>query len=312
MPLLELKEVSQEYKQAKVLQDVNLTIEEGDIIGIIGQSGSGKTTLLNLLAGFLEPTKGNVLYYSRVTGKPKEVSKNLHKLKRQIGFTPQHPSFYPKLTVVENLFHFGHLYGLKHNVLKTNIKSLLEFTSLYDHRKKLAHHLSGGMQKRLDITCSLIHKPKILILDEPTADLDPILRKNVLYLLQEVNKQGVTILLASHHLYEIEQICNKVAILKDGTIHSYASLDEIKQPFQQEHFTINLLSKTNKDQIIQRLQRLPITKIIDKGHFLEIYPQDIARLIPALLQIIKEENLPLKQLDLRSLSLNEVFQKIAK
>ena len=176
MELIQLKEVSKAFGRNEVLQNVNISIEEGDILGVIGRSGSGKSTLLNLITGYIQPSQGEMLYFSKVTHNAQDLNRNLHKIKKFIGFAPQRNSFYPKLTVKENLLYFGTLYGVEHQILVGNIKNLLQFLSIWDDRNKLAEELSGGMQKRLDIACSLAHKPKLLVLDEPTADLDPLLQ----------------------------------------------------------------------------------------------------------------------------------------
>ncbi len=310
MELLQLKGVRKDFGTATILQEVNIAIEEADIYGIIGESGSGKTTLLNILTGFMEPTAGEVLFLSKVTHEPKNLHENLHKIKKYIGFTPQHNSYYPKLTVKENLLHFGRLYDLKDDLLINNIKMLLQFTGLFDHRNKLAEHLSGGMQKRLDVSCSLAHKPRILVLDEPTADLDPVLQKEILLLLQEVNKQGVTIIIASHHLDSIESICNKVAIIHKGHVHSHGLIDDVKKPFLKDYFTINLRPGDSKEKILQLLKTLPVKKIVDQGSKLVIYPLDTDKTVKSLLTYIKEENLYLHDLDMRKPSLAEIFELI--
>ncbi len=310
MELIQLKGVGKEYSKRKILEDVNLIIEEGDFLGIIGESGSGKTTLLNLLTGFITPTEGSISYYSKVTQEPKDLNKNLHKIKRQIGFTPQHNSFYPKLTVKENLLHFGKLYGLKHETLINNAKSILYFTKLFEHRDKLAEHLSEGMQRRLDIACSLIHKPKLLVLDEPTADLDPILQREILLFLQEVNKQGMTIVMASHNLDSVENICNKVAIVHKGKVHSAGYIDEVKEPFLKNGFTINIKPGSNKQRVLEMIERLPVNKIVDQGNQLIVYPQNIERTIQSLLRIIQEEHLYINDVDMRKPSLVEIFELI--
>lgn len=303
--------MSKEYGKHKVLQDVSLTIESGDILGIIGQSGSGKTTLLNLIAGFIEPSEGETVYMSKAEGKERDLNKNLNRIKKHIGFTPQHNSYYPKLTVQENLWHFGRLYRINKTTLANNVDSLLNFTKLISHKGKLGEHLSGGMQKRLDISCSLVHKPRILLLDEPTADLDPILQREILHLLQEVNKQGITIVIASHHLDSIEEICNKVAIVHKGRVHSSGLIDNIKKPFLKDHFVINVKSGLQKERILNRVQALPFKEIVDRGHKIVIYPKDIEKTMKGLLGIIKEENLNLNNMDVRKPTLTEVFEKIA-
>ncbi len=312
MSFIKLKEVNKRYHKHKVLEKVNLKIDEGDIFGIIGESGSGKTTLLNLIAGFVEPSSGEVVYMSKINNQEKNLHKNLHKVKKHIGFTSQHNSFYHKLTVKENLLHFGKMYKINRKTLIDNIKALLHITQLYEHKEKIADHLSGGMQKRLDIACSLVHKPKILVLDEPTADLDPILQKETLRLLQEVNKQGVTVIIASHHLDSIERICNKIAVVKEGKVHSYGSLEEIRKPFLQDHFLINIHSPKNKELLIDSIKKLPINKIIDKDDMLVVYPKDVETTISKLVSLIKDENIYLPEMNIQHPSLHKIFEKITK
>lgn len=310
MKLIELKEVSKSFGRNTVLEDANLIIEEGDILGIIGCSGSGKTTLLNLIAGFLEPTSGEIVHSFKATQGPENLYKNLHKIKEFMGYAPQHNSYYPKLTVAENLLHFGQLYGLGRATIVNNIKGLLEATKLLPHHNKLAENLSGGMQKRLDISCSLVHKPKILILDEPTADLDPMLQKEIMNFLVQVNKQGVTLVIASHHLNLMEKMCNKVAIVHNGRVHSHGNMQEIRKPYLKDNFTICLSSGENKERIISLLKTLPVEKIIERDQHLIIHPKDIAKTITGLLTIIREENLYLHDLDIRQPSLDEIFETI--
>ncbi len=309
MSLIELKEVTKGYKKTNILSDVNLSIKEGDLLGVIGQSGSGKTTLLNLISGFIEPTQGEVTF--TVAGKERDLNDHLHEFKKSLGFTPQHNSFYPKLTVLENLIHFGKLYGIKDSILNSNIDSLLKFTKLEKHRHKLAEHLSGGMQKRLDLSCSLVHKPKILVLDEPTADLDPVLQKEILHLLKEVNKQGITIVIASHHLDSVEKLCNKVVIVHKGRVHSHGKMDEVRKPYLQDHFTISVPSEINKEELITKFKKFPIKKIIDKGHSLVVYPNHVEKTINNIIGLVEQEHLQLRSMDMRKMSLSEVFEKIA-
>jgi len=308
--LIELKEVAKKFGPNSILEDVNILIEEGDIWGIIGRSGSGKTTLLNLIAGFLEPSSGEVLHSFKVTEAPKSLHQNLHKIKDQIGYAPQHNSFYPKLTVMENLLHFGQLYNLPKETLQNNIKGLLQATDLAAHQNKLAEHLSGGMQKRLDIACSLVHKPRILVLDEPTADLDSMLQKDIMNFLAQVNKQGVTVIIASHHLNLMEKFCNKVAIVHNGRVHSNGLMAEIQKPYLKDNFTISLNPGENKERFISILKTLPVDKIIDRQQHLIIHPKNITKTITGLLTMIQEENLYLHDLDIRRPSLDEIFEII--
>jgi len=310
--VIELKGVGKSFRGTPILNNVNLKINEGDIFGIIGQSGSGKTTLLNIIAGFTDPTDGEVLYVSKIDKKPINLTKNLQKIKKFIGFNPQHTSFYPKLTVRENMMHFGQMYNIKKQTLMTNAKSLLEFTRLEKHQKKLADELSGGMQKRLDLACSLVHKPKLLLLDEPTSDLDFLIQEEICHLIQEVNKQNVTIVIASHHLDFLEKLCNKIAIVHDGKIHNYGNIGNVQKPFLKEEMVINIRVKEDKEKVIGLVKKLPIKKIVDQGHQLIVYPIDPEKTMLALLHAAKKENLYLFDIDLRKPSLNEIFAKVTK
>ena len=147
-------------------------------------------------------------------------------------------------------------------------------------------------------------------MDEPTADLDPLLQNEILYLLKEVNKQGVTIIMASHHLDSVENLCNKVAMVKDGQVHFSGSIEEIKKPFFKDHLTINLRPGSQKEAILEKLKKMPILKIVDQGNRLVIYPSNIEKTVTGLLQFLKEENLYFNDLDVRKPSLNEIFEKI--
>lgn len=310
LKLIELKEAGKKFGNNNILEEVNIIIEEGDILGIIGRSGSGKTTLLNLIAGFFEPSTGEVLHSFKVTEGPQNLHAGLRKIKDQIGYAPQHNSFYPKLTVMENLLHFGQLYKLPRETLQNNIKGLLQATELAAHQNKLAEHLSGGMQKRLDIACSLVHKPKILVLDEPTADLDPLLQKEIMNFLAQANKQGVTLVIASHHLHLLEKVCTKIAIVHNGRVHSHGGLEEIQKPYLKDNFTISLSPGENKERFISILKTLPVDKIIDRQNRIIIHPKNITKTLAGLLTMIQEEHLYLHDLDIRRPSLDEIFETI--
>ena len=166
------KNIQKEFGDNLVLSDLDLEVEERGIFGIIGLNGSGKTTLLRVLVGFYRPEEGHVFFKGR------DIKKQ--DIKRSFGFATQDNCFYDNLTVEENLKYFGGLYGLTKEFLEKNIKEVLELVELYDARGTLAGNLSTGMQRRLDIACAIIHKPEVLILDEPTEDLDPKLRIRML------------------------------------------------------------------------------------------------------------------------------------
>lgn len=310
MEILQLKEVTKAFGNRVILDRINFSVEEGDIFGVIGQSGSGKTTLLNLIIGFYEPSEGKILYQFDENKKPKEIHKNLSEVKKKFGFAAQISSFYPKLTIKENIFHFGNLYGIKTPVLEKNKDNLLEFTELKKHQNKLAEYLSVGMQKRLDLSCSLIHKPRILLLDEPTADLDPILQKEIFYLIKQANKQGITVIIASHHLDDIEQVCNKVALLHKGKVSTWGTVEEVKRPYLQRDGAIHIKAGEHHQRVLEYAKCLPVSRIIDKGDSIILCSSELQDALYRLIDLTQKENIILQDLDVRKPTLQEVFETI--
>ena len=242
-----------------VLAGVNLDVKKGEILGIIGTSGSGKTTLLHSLIGFLKPDKGEVQMLlepsHRALGEPtyKDVYKNLSLVKTSYGFASQQPSFYDALTVEENLKFFGSLYELPKHTINTNMRLLLHLMDLEPARHLLGKNLSGGMERRLDIACSLMHDPAVLILDEPTADLDPVLRNHIYDLIRKINNKNTTIVLASHHLVDLERVCDRIAILKEGKIFAVGTLEELKKQFSHHQQVRVMFNDHHQDAFVREM-----------------------------------------------------------
>lgn len=223
--LLKFKNVQKRFGKKIVLENISFSIPEKKITGIIGASGEGKTTILKLIVGFYYPTSGEILYSKR------SIDKDMKNLKNIVGFATEDGSFHERLTVYENLKHFGELHHVKSSVLKNKINELLELVSLENARNTLAKNLSMGMKKRLDVAISLIHSPEILIMDEPTADLDPLLRAHMLDLIKKINDSGTTIILTTQILGEMDKVCDKIAILYDKHIIEEGKPSEIKTKY---------------------------------------------------------------------------------
>ena len=223
--MIEFRNVSISFGKNKVLSSLDLRIPEGKITGIIGASGEGKSTLLKMMIYFYHPDGGKIFYDN------KEIKKHLKKIKKIFGLAIEEGSFYEDLTVYENLYHFGRLYGVRKKVLKKRVPGMIKFVGLDKASKVLAKNLSLGMKKRLDLACALIHKPSVLVLDEPTADLDPLLRKQFLHLIQKINSHGTTIILTTQLMEEVEEICDRLAVLYNEKIIEQGSPSEIKKKY---------------------------------------------------------------------------------
>ena len=319
-PVFKVKEVSKVYDRRVVLDNIDLEINAGEIFGIIGASGSGKSTLLSILIGFLKPEAGEVSFRTEHLLEHKDshifrsVFRYNEELKKVVGMAAQTPSFYNILTVKENLYYFGTLYGLSQDTLKSNITTLINLMDLQGSEDRQAKNLSGGMQRRLDMACSLIHDPKILILDEPTADLDPLLRNHIWRLVRKINKRGTTIILASHHLSELELLCSRIAILKEGKILAVGTPNELKQRFSQ-HEEIHLETFPGNYDMISNIKDpdvlKEIAKIEDKGTKLVVYTSKPEIVLNALMKKLEELKETIVDLKVTRPTLDEIFINIS-
>jgi len=320
-PILKVQRLVKRFGKKKILKNISLDIYEGEVFGLIGASGSGKTTLLKTLVSYLAPEEGDVQFRydyfvkkKSKDGKPlyASVFKQQKLAKNLFGFASQEPSFYQKLNVKENLKYFGSLYSMKKKALDSNIDILLSLMDLKQAEKTLAGDLSGGMERRLDIACALIHDPEVLILDEPTSDLDPILRSHIWSLVQKINKKGTTIILASHHLSEVENFCSRIAIIKDGKILDVASPARLKTKYAESQ-EIKIQTYPGHYSNIAKAIKRPGSKVFDiqiKGSELIIFsdqPQLVIHELLHTLEVLKEE---LIDINVSRPGLDELFMKI--
>jgi ABC-2 type transport system ATP-binding protein len=208
---IELREVSRRFDGTVALDRVSLDVPAGSILGLIGPSGSGKTTAVRILTGILAPTSGEV----RVLGE--EPGRFRRATREQIGYMPQGFLLYPELTAAENVDYMASLFGLLFRHRRRRVREVLELLDLWSVRNRRASDLSGGMQRRLELACAFVHDPAILFLDEPTAGIDPLLRRSVWQELQRLRDAGRTLLVTTQHISEAEE-CDRVALLTEGRL----------------------------------------------------------------------------------------------
>lgn len=310
---IKLKNLTKGYKKKAVLENISLDIKQGDIFGIIGMSGSGKTTFLNTLIGFLKPEKGDVEFYSDSEKKYKSIFENQLEMRKSFGFATQAASFYPRLTVEENLHHFGSLYHLPKDIKKRNVDRLLQLTGLHNAKDTLARALSGGMEKKLGIACSLMHNPKVLILDEPTADLDPISRVETWNLIKGIHELGTTVIVASHFLSELEEVCSEVAILYNKKIVAQGSPTSLKAKYFKNDEIILQTHPGKYKPIADELKKsTTIDKLSSKDKKLSIYTKDPEKTIKQILTLISKNKEKLISLDVSKPPLTEIFETLTR
>lgn len=222
MKAIEVKDLVKKYDDNIAVDNISLSIEEGEIYGILGPNGAGKSTAISLICSLLFPNSGEI----KILGE--DIRKNSISIKRNIGLVPQNIALYRQFTAYENVKFFGELYGLRGKRLKEAIDNALEFTGLLDIKKKKAEKFSGGMLRRLNIACAIVHNPKILIMDEPTVGIDPQSRNNIMQAVKKLNENGVTIIYTTHYMEEAEALCSKIAIIDKGKIIVEGNKEELK------------------------------------------------------------------------------------
>jgi ABC-2 type transport system ATP-binding protein len=221
--MIQLKNVNKSFSTVKALDEVSLEINKGEFFGLLGPNGAGKSTTMNLLIGYLSADSGSILINEE------EVKTTELNFRKEIGFVPQSIALYDELSAVENLRIFGSLYDLPKAALEEEINSYLNAVGLYERRKEEVRNFSGGMKRRLNLITALLHKPKVLLCDEPTVGVDPQSRNAIFDFLEKLNSDGLTIVYTTHYMEEAERLCNRVAIIDKGKIIALGTPDELLQ-----------------------------------------------------------------------------------
>ncbi len=221
--MIETESLSREFGSLTAVDRVSIKINRGDIFGLVGPDGAGKTTLIRMLCGLITPSGGSVKYLNIAEKKAKSPMESF-------GYMPQKFSLYGDLTVIENIYFFGALYNLERKIINQRADEILELTDLIKFKTRFADNLSGGMKQKLALTCALIARPGLLILDEPTIGVDPESRKEFWKIIYQLNKEGITILVSTPYMDEAE-LCRVVAFMDRGKIVSTDSPAGLKKNF---------------------------------------------------------------------------------
>lgn len=225
--MIEVKHVSKRYGKHVALDDLNLTIEDGKIYGLLGENGAGKSTTMNIITGYLAPTAGEVLVDEM------DIIKKAKKAKEKIGYLPEIPPLYPDMTVGEYLKFAAQLKGIKRSERKEAISEALEKVGIIDVKKRLIKNLSKGYKQRVGIAQAILGSPEIVILDEPTVGLDPVQIKEIRDLIREIGKDH-TVILSSHILSEISEVCDHVFMISGGKLvldEDMSKIDSLEDVF---------------------------------------------------------------------------------
>ena len=229
-PMLKLDHITKRYGALTALDDVSLNIAPGEFFGLLGPNGAGKSTLMSLVAGLRAPDAGGIL----LDGKPVTAADPSTRI--SLGLVPQSIALYEDLSAEQNLRIFGELYGLRGAELRSRIDEALLAVQLADRRRDQVKTFSGGMQRRLNLVAALLHRPKLLLCDEPTVGVDPHSRNAIFDFLEARVRDGLTVIYSTHYMEEATRLCSRIGIIDQGKIHALGTLDELlaHRPFQDE------------------------------------------------------------------------------
>ena len=262
--MIETKNLTKKYGNLTAVDDLNLTVKDGDIFGFIGPNGAGKTTTMRILVTLLEPTRGRAF----VNGL--DVRRNGKKVRRLVGYMPDFMGVYDDLKVFEYLEFFAAAFGIERRKRKSIVEGVLELTDLQSKQSAAVDSLSRGMQQRLGLARVLIHDPKVLILDEPASGLDPRARIEIRELLRELKRMGKTIMISSHILSELEEICDHVGIIEHGRMVFSGTMEEIL-PRLGIQSKVRVRVADSQDKAVELLTALPeISQVRISGDYIAV------------------------------------------
>lgn len=293
MTVLNVKNVSKTFASKKgpavvANNNVSLEIQEGQIYGLLGPNGAGKSTLINLISGVLSPDSGAIAIYD------KDIVNNTNEAKKLMGVVPQEITVEMAFTVEEVLYYYAGMYGVPMQERAARVQEVLEALDLADKMKLRARTLSGGMKRRLMVAKAIMHKPKFLILDEPTAGVDVALRQKLWALVRQMNKEGTTILFTTHYLEEAEQLCESITLIDHGKIIKQGSLKDIQNEFSEDVIAFELF-----DDNVEQLEGV--------YHNATQYHYPITDLAEDMQRVIRHYGDNLKSIKSEAASLEQVF-----
>lgn len=294
MSSVEISNISKSFGTLKAVDDVTFNVERGELFGLLGPNGAGKTTIIRVMLDIFKPDTGTV----RVLGGPMDEAK-----KNRIGYMPEERGLYQDIPLDRCLLYLASLKDLDKAVAKERLEDYLERFDLSEHRKKKVKELSKGMQQKAQIISTLIHHPELIIIDEPFSGLDPINTQLVKDTLLQIHQQGTTIIMSTHQMHQVEELCDRILLIDHGSLLLYGDLREIRRSFSGHQVLVRTL---------EGLPALPGVAAVEKHNSSQkltlddhIQPQD-------LLKTLLQQNLTVEQFEIAMPTLDEIFIRVVR
>jgi ABC-2 type transport system ATP-binding protein len=301
MNAIEVKNLSKSFGDLQAVHDVNFQVNAGEILGLLGPNGAGKSTTISMLSGLLNPTGGDASIMGH------SVTKEPAAAKASLGVVPQDIALYSDLSARENLVFWGKMYGLRGAALKSRVDEVLEVIGLADRQKDKVGKFSGGMKRRVNIGAALLHKPAVIIMDEPTVGIDPQSRRHILDNVKELNQQGMTVLYTTHYMEEAAELSHNIAIMDKGKLIAYGTYDELIK-IVGEQTRIDITINTEAEKILPAWQKTEgVSEIDSTNGKVTALVDDSNRVLPRLFDTAAGMDIRITSVDINEPNLETVF-----
>lgn len=299
--MLKAENLYKNFGNIKAVDGISFEVKKGEIFGLLGPNGAGKSTTISMISTLMNPTSGEILFEGKnIFDDPKEI-------RSKLGVVPQEIALYPTLSGFQNLSFWGSIYGLKGAELKNRINHVSEIIGLNERLKDRVDKYSGGMKRRLNIGAALLHKPELLIMDEPTVGIDPQSRNHILDTVLKLNEQGMTIIYTSHYMEEVEYLCNRICIMDEGKIIASGTQNELVELVNgktQINVSLNDMDY-NLIETLKKIEGVIEAKIVDDNF--SVYGENSDVILAEIIAKVSEHQKRIKSIDVKKPNLEAVF-----
>ncbi len=298
---IKIDNLHKNYEDVKAVQGVSLEIEAGSIFSLLGPNGAGKSTTISVISGLLQATQGEAYIFGHA------ISKEPQKAKDKIGVVPQEIALYEDLTARENLEFWGKMYGLRGDVLHQRVDAILEMIELTDRQKSKVEKYSGGMKRRLNIGVALLHKPAIVIMDEPTVGIDPQSRRKILDSVKQLNQEGMTVLYTTHYMEEAQELSDRIAIIDHGKVIAQGTNEELVKIVGEKDRIELTLNQIPNDGLDNWKTLAGVEQLTLEEAKVTLLVTDSNQVLPSIFEAAAKDNLRITSVDIFEPNLETVF-----